>query len=813
VTELRSQLQAALGAAFTIVRELGGGGMSRVFVAKDTSLGRQVVVKVLPDELAGGVSTARFHREIALAARLQHPHIVPLLFAGEVDGLPYYTMPFVDGESLRARLAHGELPIADTISILRDVARALDYAHGKGITHRDIKPDNVLLAGSSAVITDFGVAKALSEATVSGPLTSIGVALGTPAYMAPEQAAADPSTDLRADIYAFGAMAYEMLAGHPPFAGRSARGTLAAHATETPTAIGTLRPATPPRLAELVMRCLEKRPGDRPQSAGEILETLAAVTSPGELSASRRSRTQPQSQRTPNRSMIVVATIVGVVVLCIAALGMWRLRSSGAPADKEIRSIAVLPFENRSGDTTFDYLEDGITDHVRDALNAIPALTVKARASSQQLKGREAHEIGAKLGVAAVLQGTVSRSSSRLHVAAELVRASDDVALWSGTFDGQAAELGGMQDTIVRAITGRLHLGSPEGRTDLAAASARGTANSDAYFLYLQGRHAADRLQWSEASDLYRRAIAADPRFAPAYGALTISYANETTLGRTSVDSMNRLARATAKEALSLDSTIVAAYVGEGNAFLNEMRFADAGRVLEKAFRMDTTNVDALWAYSGALVGVGRINEALTYLQRARDRDPLSTSVMGLLGYVLELQRQYGAAITTLKLAIDLDPRNIIARQGLGFVFAFDNMPDSAVHQFEVAFAQDSTAFAGRAGLVFGYAAAGRWSDAFRQRALLARAVNVNSPNYHPMIAHLALGEYDEAMASLERGVEAHEPLFGLVSLPCDPIFDPLQRNPRFIAVVRKVGGAACPVTTKWPIPMPPALRGMRGRQ
>jgi serine/threonine-protein kinase len=222
MTDLRHQLQALLGDNYRLESELGGGGMSHVFVAEDLALGRRVVAKLLPAELSGSVSVARFRREISIAARLQHPHIVPLLSVGEMDGLPYYMMPFVDGESLRARLARGELPIADVITILRDVARALEYAHGKGIAHRDIKPDNVLLVGNSAVITDFGVAKAITDAAEGTGLTSIGIALGTPAYMAPEQAAGDPSTDARADIYALGVMAYEMLAGHAPFAGRSA---------------------------------------------------------------------------------------------------------------------------------------------------------------------------------------------------------------------------------------------------------------------------------------------------------------------------------------------------------------------------------------------------------------------------------------------------------------------------------------------------------------------------------------------------------------------------------------------------------------
>jgi len=399
VSDLREQLQHSLGDAYTIERELGGGGMSRVFLADEAALGRRVVVKLLPAELMGGVSIGRFRREISLAARLQHPHLVPVLAAGEIDGQPYYTMPFVEGESLRARLSHGELPISETISILRDVARALEYAHAKGVTHRDIKPDNVLLAGRSAVVTDLGVAKAISDsAATTGTMTSVGVALGTPAYMAPEQAAGDPATDHRADIYAFGMMAYEMLAGHSPFVGRSAQATLAAHVVETPPPIASLRPATPPRLADLVTRCIAKKPADRPQTAGEIASELEAVGTPLEGSA--------QARVTASGSRLLIAGALGVL-LVVAGVVLWRSRGE-SNGDAAIRSIAILPFENKSGDTTFDYLHDGITDHVRDALNAVPGLTVKARSSSQQMKGRDAREVGAKLGVGAVVQGSVS---------------------------------------------------------------------------------------------------------------------------------------------------------------------------------------------------------------------------------------------------------------------------------------------------------------------------------------------------------------------------------------------------------------------
>ncbi len=281
VPELKDRLQTALGGGYRVEKELGGGGMSRVFLAEETRLGRRVVVKVLPPEMAAGVSVDRFEREIQLAAKLQHPHIVPLLTAGSSDDLLFYIMPFIEGESLRAKLAReGELPVAEALRILRDVLDALAYAHGQHVVHRDIKPDNVLLSGKHALVTDFGVAKAVAESTGRNTITSMGVALGTPLYMAPEQAAADPHVDHRADLYAVGAMAYEMLCGRPPFAGVTPQAVLAAHLTDAPEPVTRHRTAVPDALNALIMRCLEKKPADRWQRAEELLPHIEAMLTP-----------------------------------------------------------------------------------------------------------------------------------------------------------------------------------------------------------------------------------------------------------------------------------------------------------------------------------------------------------------------------------------------------------------------------------------------------------------------------------------------------------------------------------------------------
>jgi tRNA A-37 threonylcarbamoyl transferase component Bud32 len=342
-TTLFDQLQTSLGTAYRLERELGGGGMSRVFLAHDAALGRKVVVKVLHPELAAGVSIDRFRREIQLAAQLQHPHIVPLLSAGESEGLPYFIMPFISGESLRVKLSRqGELPVTEVVRILRGVVSALAYAHESNVMHRDVKPDNVLITGGVAVVTDFGVAKALSASSESPDatnLTSVGVALGTPTYMAPEQAAGSPQIDHRADLYALGVMAYEMLAGRTPFWGRSVQAMLAAHVIEAPDPIDRMRPALPPVLSALIMQCLAKHPADRPQSANEVMHVLDSFSTPGTgttptAAVTARPATTVVIAPAPTaagwpRTAAIAAAAAGVVVLAGAAI--WLRNPSPAP--------------------------------------------------------------------------------------------------------------------------------------------------------------------------------------------------------------------------------------------------------------------------------------------------------------------------------------------------------------------------------------------------------------------------------------------------------------------------------------------------
>ncbi|HEY2895634.1 MAG TPA: protein kinase [Gemmatimonadaceae bacterium] len=323
MSDLRSRLQDSLSGSYTLERELGGGGMSRVFVAEEHRLGRRVVVKLLSPELSAAVSASRFEREIRVAASLQQANIVPVLAAGDLEGLPYYTMPFVEGESLRARLGRGPLSIAEAVGILRDVARALAYAHEHGVVHRDIKPDNVLLSGHTAVVTDFGIAKAIAAATsmASGAtLTQLGTAIGTPAYMAPEQAAGDPATDHRADIYAFGCVAYELLAGQPPFPGLPPHKLLVAHMSETPKPVAMLRPDCPPALASLIMECLAKDPASRPQSATELLRLLEVVASPSAPQAAMPAILIGGRAMLVRALAVYAAAFLGVAIVARAAI-------------------------------------------------------------------------------------------------------------------------------------------------------------------------------------------------------------------------------------------------------------------------------------------------------------------------------------------------------------------------------------------------------------------------------------------------------------------------------------------------------------
>ncbi|MBW8772181.1 MAG: protein kinase [Gemmatimonadetes bacterium] len=390
MTDLLSRITSALSAHYRVIREIGSGGMATVYLAEDLKHHRQVAVKVLRPDLAASLGKDRFFREIETAAKLSHPHILPLHDSGEAEGFLYYVMPFVEGTSLRDRLGAGELPVHDVVRILEEVADALAYAHARGVVHRDIKPDNVMITGRHALVMDFGVAKAVSEATGRQSITTIGVALGTPAYMAPEQAAAEENIDQRVDIYALGVMAYELLTGKPPFTGMTAQQVLAAHVTQAPAPVSERRAACPPALAAVVMKCLEKRPADRWQSADELMRQLDNLVTPSggipPTSAVPATTARVPAPAHPHRWQRAGYLALGIALALVAAFGVMRKRG-GAASIENSRRIAVLPFENL-GDSSRLYFANGVTEAITTQLTGIGGLSVIPRATAARYRGR-----------------------------------------------------------------------------------------------------------------------------------------------------------------------------------------------------------------------------------------------------------------------------------------------------------------------------------------------------------------------------------------------------------------------------------------
>ena len=511
MTDTLDRLRAALADRYVLERELGGGAMSRVFVAEETSLGRKVVIKLLPPELAATLSVDRFRREIQLAASLQHPHIVPLLAAGEAGDLLYYSMPLVEGESLRARLARdAELPVPEAVRILRDVADALSYAHRHGVVHRDIKPDNVLISDGHALVTDFGVAKALDHARQSS-VTATGLALGTPAYMAPEQAAADPHADQRADIYALGVLGYEILAGQPPFTGRTAQAVVAAHLTQAPTPLAELRPSVPPALAALVMRCLEKRPADRWQSAGELLHVLESFSTPVDGVATTSAAPIPRSRPARRRPVALLALGAGLVAV---AAGWLALRHSRGTVPLDADLIAVAPFD--VPDTKLSLWRESLVDVLsRNLDGAGPVRSVPSTTVIRRWSGRADRPSAAALG---------RRTGARLVVFGSLIGAGPDSARLTATAfdvveDRPLAEIelrdeADRMDRMADSLTVRLlrELGRTR-RIEVFRTTSLGSTSLPALKAFLRGEQWFRRASWDSALVSYEQAIALDSTF------------------------------------------------------------------------------------------------------------------------------------------------------------------------------------------------------------------------------------------------------------------------------------------------------------
>lgn len=543
----RDTLQTALGAAFQLDRELGGGGMSRVFVARDTQLGRDVVVKVLSPELTQELSVERFGREIALAAALQHANIVPVLSAGVTSsGLPYYLMPFVDGESLRGRIdGHGRMPIADVLLILTDVCRALAYAHARGVVHRDIKPDNVMLSGGAAMVTDFGIAKAMTSARTAptdDKLTRLGISLGSPAYMAPEQGAGDPATDYRADLYALGAMAYDMLSGAPPFGDRPAHAQLIAHLAEAPVHIVSVRPDTPDALASLVMSCLEKDPDARPRDAAVAIDMLAdaATTTRTGSTGQYTSRTDAtrvtstvdatpsQGARTPTRRSRIPFVIGAAIsaLLALSAIGWFVTHKREAATGPDRALLAVMPFTVR--DASLDIWREGLVDILSRSLDGAGTLrTVAASTSIARAPTRAdvatATAHGRALGAGLVLFGDLSaigRDSVRARVS--VVDVSDGSIRHEVDVRGETTRIDALADTLSLRLLRQLSSGGELGGG--SRLTSIGTTQLPALKAYLRGLQLSRRAVVDSTLAAFQEAVALDSTFSLAWRGVASVY-------------------------------------------------------------------------------------------------------------------------------------------------------------------------------------------------------------------------------------------------------------------------------------------------
>ncbi len=768
--------------------------MSRVFVAHERTLDRNIVIKVLPAEMSASVSLERFKREIQLAARMQHPHIAPLHSAGETSGLPFFTMPFIEGESLRARLVReGELPVLEAVRIFRDVASALAYAHTHGVAHRDIKPENILLSGGSAVVTDFGVAKAL-EASVAESghnLTSHGVALGTPAYMAPEQASADPATDHRADIYSLGAVAFEMLAGDPLFGRRTAGATIAAHMSEAAPVLSTRRPAVPDALSDLVAKCLQKRPADRPQSAAQIVEALDSIYS-GSTAAATSARVP--ARRSPRTALFVAALLV--VIAGIAGVVFARQRSAipaATATTSGVRALAVLPFVNVGGNSQDEYFSEGMSDELSTALSKIPGLRVASRTSTfaaGAANHTDLQEIGRRLHVDAVLEGRLRRAGNRLRLTAQLTNVGDGLAIWSESYEREVKDVFAVQDDISHSIAEALRLAmSPAVK---GAEKGHGTTDVQAYDLFLRGRYFWYHRDLPKAIDYLERATARDPGFARAYSALATSYILLPEYSdNPPPDALDR-SRAAASRALKLDSAQAEAYTALGLAFVRDWDWKRAEAALQRAITLEPGHATAHQWMGELLFEIGRTPESIAEMRKAAELDPLAPIPSVALCFALYLGRQPKAALSEGLRAVELAPKLGIAHRVLSGAYLMTGDTARAIAEIRESFRLDS-GLALRAGQ-YAYVA-GVTGDLATARRLLKdlelRSRTQPVSRGALLMAYLGLGDRERALHELERAVATHDIFLAEYPIVSDPIMDPLRRDPRFDRVLKAIGVTA----------------------
>ena len=665
MADLFAHLQSALSDRYALERELGRGGMATVYLARDLRHRRPVALKVLHPELAYALGTDRFLREIEVAANLTHPHIVPLHESGEVGGLLYYVMPYIEGESLRERLRREpQLPLEDAVRCTREVADALAYAHGQGVIHRDIKPENIMLSRGHALVTDFGLARAIGQAS-SGRLTGTGLAVGTAVYMSPEQASGEPQVDGRSDVYSLTCVLYEMLAGEPPYRGPTAQATAAQrYAGPIPT-VRTLRPAVPQWLDEVVVTGLALLPPDRFATAAELQRALSGD---GADAAPPR-----PARRARARVRAAVVAALSTIALLAGGLLWWRDRPT-RPAATGPPRLAVLPFENL-GDSADGYFTDGMTDAVRGKLSSLSAVQVIAQRSSSQYRNstKSPGEIGRELGADYVLTATVRRRKAagdqRVQVTPELVEVSTASTRWQQPFDAALTDVFQVQGEIAGQVAGALELkiGAGESRA-LAERPTRNLAAYDAVLRAADANRGKDMASWRRAVEYYERAVALDSTFALAWAGLSLNRSLMYFHGVPSPE-LAAAARAAGERAVRLAPNDPQGYI----ALQMHYRVVGDGAGVAVAYqalrRIDPDGIPALEAGFNDALERGRFEEAIDFAKRAAALDPRTPAYVLAQVEPLLWLRRYSEALEASERASRVAPMTLEHLQNKAMIY------------------------------------------------------------------------------------------------------------------------------------------------
>ena len=777
-------LPDVLGDRYRIQREIGRGGMARVFLALDTKHNRKVAVKVIRPDLAASLGRERFLREIGIAARLRHPNIVPLYDSGDAGGLLYFVMPYEAGQSLRQRLdSTPPLTTTEYVSVLRDVARALAYAHDEGVVHRDVKPDNVMLSRAAAVVTDFGIAKAVSVAQGSSAstttLTQTGSGIGTPTYMAPEQAVGDPGTDHRADIYSFGCLAYELISGKPPFHDLPIHQLIAAHVATSPVPITNRRSDVPEAVARIVMQCLEKDPADRPQSADALLSALDE--SPvGMQSASRVVSTLTAPGDRVTRRMLLRLGVGLLAVVALAVSGYLVFRAPAAVPRADV-TVAVLPLQSSGGDSVQRLLAEGLSDEVATELFRVPGVRVMSRRGVANYRGQrelDTEKLGRELGARFLVTGTLREVDGRLRVLATLVRASDGVVLWSDRFDRAQNELSAVRGAIALAVGDTLRrIASPEGSQPLTRPPSQRTANPDAYRLYVLAQRALDRRGQSVAPsiELFRRATELDTLFANAYSGLSFALALSPNFGPVAATAVSADVIRSAERAIRLDPTLSQPHVALGVTYQYAYEWDRAAAEFIMAIRLDSRDAEARIQYGRHLMARGRLAEAIRQFAAAHDVEPASALVSSYVSYGYYVNGQLDSALAESARAFQNDSTNITT-------LAF-----GAMIRLRAGRNAEALDFARRvplrnATVRYALAAIGD-PRAFDQPSMVASG----RPATLRAFAMLGAGDTAQALTALEDATDANENWPFFVSMS-DPALAAIRTSARFNTLLRRIG-------------------------